>query len=44
MFQFRNTGSGPLDILIATAPPWPTDRVEAVPATGKWTAGGVPAA
>lgn len=34
-FQFRNTGAGPLCILIVTMPPWPGPQ-EAVPTTGKW--------
>jgi mannose-6-phosphate isomerase-like protein (cupin superfamily) len=34
-FQFRATGSQPLQIVIATLPPWPgTD--EAVPVEGRW--------
>ncbi len=35
-FQFRNTGEGPLSVLIATMPPWPGDD-EAVPVEGPWT-------
>lgn len=34
-FQFRNTGTGPLRILIATMPPWPGAH-EAVKANGFW--------
>lgn len=36
-FQFRNTGSGPLCILIATMPPWPGPE-EAEEAVGVWAA------
>jgi mannose-6-phosphate isomerase-like protein (cupin superfamily) len=36
-FQFRNTGSGPLRLLIATLPKWPGPE-EAVPlANGAWS-------
>ena len=35
-FQFRATGSQPLRVIAVTMPPWPTDREEAVPVTGKW--------
>jgi mannose-6-phosphate isomerase-like protein (cupin superfamily) len=35
-FQFRNTGDGPLVFLIATMPPWPEERQEAVPTQGYW--------
>ncbi len=35
-FQFRNTGSQPLCILIATMPPWP-GKEEAVPVDNHWT-------
>jgi len=35
-FQFRATGSNPLEIVITTTPPWPGDH-EAVRAEGKWT-------
>ena len=35
-FQFRNTGPGPLSVLIATMPPWPGDD-EAIPVEGPWT-------
>lgn len=34
-FQFRNTGSKPLEILIATMPPWPGPQ-EAVKVKGRW--------
>ncbi len=34
-FQFRNIGSEPLCIIIATIPPWPGEG-EAVNAKGKW--------
>ena len=34
-FQFRNTGSDLLCIIIATMPPWPGPQ-EAVQAAGKW--------
>lgn len=34
-FQFRNTGSGPLCILIVTMPPWPGPQ-EAKKAVGPW--------
>lgn len=34
-FQFRNTGDGPLSVLIATMPPWPGDD-EAIPVEGRW--------
>jgi mannose-6-phosphate isomerase-like protein (cupin superfamily) len=36
-FQFRNTGPGPLCILIVTMPPWPGPQ-EAVDAIGAWPA------
>ena len=36
-FQFRNTGDEPLEILIATMPPWPGAN-EAVKVPGKWEA------
>jgi mannose-6-phosphate isomerase-like protein (cupin superfamily) len=36
-FQFRNTGAGPLCILIATLPPWP-GREEAEEVIGVWPA------
>lgn len=35
-FQFRNDGSTPLEIVIATFPPWPGED-EAVPCEGEWT-------
>ncbi len=38
VFQFRNTGSEPLDLLIVTMPPWPGDE-EAVRTGGRWPAG-----
>ena len=34
-FQFRNTGIGPLRILIATMPPWPGPQ-EADKSAGPW--------
>ena len=34
-FQFRNDGDGVLEIVIATAPPWPGDD-EAVACDGEW--------
>jgi len=34
-FQFRNTGTGPLRILIVTMPPWPGPQ-EAEKAVGVW--------
>jgi mannose-6-phosphate isomerase-like protein (cupin superfamily) len=34
-FQWRNDGPGPLDVLIATIPPWPGDD-EAVEVGGAW--------
>ena len=34
-FQFRNTGDGPLSVLIATMPPWPGDD-EAIAVEGPW--------
>jgi mannose-6-phosphate isomerase-like protein (cupin superfamily) len=34
-FQFRNTGARPLQMLIATMPPWP-GKEEAVEVQGKW--------
>jgi len=34
-FQFRNTGSEPLDIVLVTMPPWPGAE-EAMPASGPW--------
>jgi mannose-6-phosphate isomerase-like protein (cupin superfamily) len=36
-FQFRNTGEGPLCILIVTMPPWPGPQ-EAEKAQGVWAA------
>jgi mannose-6-phosphate isomerase-like protein (cupin superfamily) len=36
-FQFRNTGDGPLSILIATMPPWPGPQ-EAEAVEGVWAA------
>ena len=35
-FQFRNDGSTPLEIVIATFPPWPGED-EAVLCEGEWT-------
>ncbi len=35
-FQFRATGGEPLTFVIATLPPWPVDREEAVEVEGKW--------
>lgn len=34
-FQFRNTGTQPLCLIITTMPPWPGDS-EAVKVKGKW--------
>ena len=34
-FQFRNTGDGPLSVLIATMPPWPGDE-EVIRVEGPW--------
>jgi len=34
-FQFRNTGSAPLCLIITTIPPWPGDD-EAIPREGRW--------
>ncbi|MBV9324478.1 MAG: cupin domain-containing protein [Chloroflexi bacterium] len=34
-FQFRATGSQPLEVVITTIPPWPGDD-EAVPVAGHW--------
>ncbi len=34
-FQFRSDGDVPLEIVIATVPPWPGDA-EAAPCVGKW--------
>jgi len=34
-FQWRNDGPGPLDVLIATMPPWPGDN-EAIEVDGAW--------
>jgi mannose-6-phosphate isomerase-like protein (cupin superfamily) len=43
-FQFRNTGSTPLDIVIVTMPPWPS-MDEAAPVADHWTPSpGAPAA
>lgn len=36
-FQFRNTGKGPLRMVIVTMPPWPGPE-EAVAVEGKWKA------
>ncbi len=35
-FQFRTTGSQPLEVVITTLPPWPGDD-EAIPVEGRWT-------
>ena len=35
-FEFRNTGAGPLRVLIVTMPPWPGTQGEAEEAVGKW--------
>lgn len=35
-FQFRNTGMAPLELLIATIPPWP-GASEATPVEGRWS-------
>ena len=37
-FQFRATGSEPLEVIITTMPPWP-GADEAVPADGHWSMG-----
>lgn len=37
-FQFRNSGSGPLEVVLVTMPPWPGAE-EAMPADGPWPAG-----
>lgn len=34
-FQFRNTGKGPLRMMIVTMPPWPGPE-EAIAVDGKW--------
>ncbi len=34
-FQFRTTGSGPLEVVITTMPPWPGED-EAIPVNGVW--------
>jgi mannose-6-phosphate isomerase-like protein (cupin superfamily) len=34
-FQFRSDGNSPLEIIIATTPPWPGEE-EAVPCDGIW--------
>jgi len=36
-FQFRSSGPGPLELVIATMPPWPGDA-EAMPVDGVWQA------
>lgn len=41
-FQFRNTGDGPLDILIVTMPPWPGET-EAVRVADHWPVEEAPA-
>lgn len=38
-FQFRNTGDGPLDIVIVTMPPWPGEA-EAVRVQDHWPVSG----
>ena len=35
-FQFRNTGSAPLEFLIATTPPWPGQDEAIVLDEGRW--------
>ncbi|MCY3779569.1 MAG: cupin domain-containing protein [Chloroflexi bacterium] len=35
-FQFRNTGDGPLEFVIATAPPWPSADEAVVLDAGCW--------
>ncbi len=35
VFQFRNLGECPLDVVLVTMPPWPGEE-EAVPAAGPW--------
>jgi mannose-6-phosphate isomerase-like protein (cupin superfamily) len=37
-FQFRNDGTGPLEIVLVTMPPWPGAE-EALPAAGPWPPG-----
>ena len=37
VFQFRNDGEGPLEIVIATMPPWPGED-EAILVDGPWEA------
>jgi len=39
-FQFRATGAEPLELVIATVPPWPGPD-EAVPVAGRWQPAGV---
>lgn len=34
-FQFRNTGTEPLDVVLVTMPPWPGAE-EAIPEVGPW--------
>lgn len=36
VFQFRNLGESPLDVVLVTMPPWPGAE-EAVPAAGPWS-------
>ena len=36
-FQFQNIGKEPLKIVIATMPPWPEDKEEAVVVEGFWS-------
>ena len=35
-FQLRSLGPGPFAAVAVTMPPWPLDRVEAVPVDGPW--------
>ena len=35
-FQFRNTGAGPLDFIIATTPPWPGEDEAVLLTVGRW--------
>ena len=36
LFQFRNTGSAPLEFLIITTPPWPGEDEAVVVREGRW--------
>lgn len=38
VFQFRNTGTAPLDVVLVTMPPWPGAE-EAIEENGPWTPG-----